>query len=306
MKRLFLTIAVAAAILASTGRSHAQDDGEVGGTSPQQAALVEKLQAADWQTGPTTVTVGSVAKLQLPEGFEYVGADGAQALMELYGNPPDSSLLGLVKPSDEASDWLVTFQFDDIGYVKDADKEAIDADGLLEGFREGIPSQNEARRSMGLSELRGLQWSDQPFYDPETKNLTWGLNAAFDDGDSINYDIRMLGRSGVMSATLIGSPEGYKAAVPQVKQVLSGFEFSEGNKYAEWKPGDKVAAYGLAGLIGGGALAVAAKSGLLAKLGLLFAKGGKVIILVIIAVLAGIGSIFKKIVGGRSASGGSY
>ncbi len=84
--------------------------------------------------------------------------------------------------------------------------------------------------------------------------------------------------------------------------MLTGYSFKEGAKYADWKPGDKVAAVGLAGLIGGGALAVAAKSGLLGKLGIMLAKAGKLVIVIVIAAFAGIVSLFKKIFTGRSTA----
>jgi uncharacterized membrane-anchored protein len=199
------------------------------------------------------------------------------------------------------------FEFDDIGYVKDADKESIDADDLIAQFRAGIEPGNEMRREQGLEELRQVDWSDPPFYDPETNNLTWGQSLTFDSGVSINYDIRLLGRNGVMSSTLVASPETYKGAVPSIKQLLTGYQFNEGARYAEWKPGDKVAAVGLAGLVGGGALAIGAKTGLLGKLGVLIAKGGKAIILLVIALFAGIASVFKKLFrGGRTSDADSY
>jgi uncharacterized membrane-anchored protein len=49
--------------------------------------------------------------------------------------------------------------------------------------------------------------------------------------------------------------------------ALNGFDFVAGEKYAEFKSGDKIAEYGLAALVVGGAAAAAAKSGLLKSLG---------------------------------------
>lgn len=51
---------------------------------------------------------------------------------------------------------------------------------------------------------------------------------------------------------MAGDPETYAAVVPVVDQLLQSYKFSSGNKYAEWQQGDKAAAYGLAGLVGGG------------------------------------------------------
>ena len=53
--------------------------------------------------------------------------------------------------------------------------------------------------------------------------------------------------------------------LPESKKLLTGFEYISGERYSEWRTGDKIAEYGLAGLVAGGAAAVLIKSGLLAK-----------------------------------------
>jgi len=106
----------------------------------------------------------------------------------------------------------------------------------------------------------------------------------------------------VMEATLLGDPATYTKSLPQVKELLGAYSFTSGNKYTEWTQGDKVAAYGLTGLVAGGGLALAAKSGLLAKLGLLLAKGGKAIILGIVVLGGVIFSFIKKFFGGNNES----
>ncbi len=148
-----------------------------------------------------------MAQMNLPEGYQFLKASDAQTLLRAYGNPQNDSVLGLIQPKstgdDPSKEWFMIFQFDDIGYIKDADKEQIDASALLQSFRDGIEPGNEERRRIGSPEMRQIDWSDTPFYDPQTNNLTWGIRIKFDEGDSINYDIRMLGREGVMSATLV-------------------------------------------------------------------------------------------------------
>ncbi|MFO0263216.1 MAG: DUF2167 domain-containing protein, partial [Planctomycetota bacterium] len=165
--------------------------------------------------------------------------------------------------------------------------------------RQSIGPQNAERRRLGLEELQNMSWSKPPFYDPVTNNLNWGLQLQFPSGSSVNYDIRLLGRYGVMKATLLDSPETYAQSVQTVNYLLGGFEFVNGQKYAEWKAGDKVAAYGLTGLVAGGAAVAAAKMGLLAKLGALIAKGGKGIIVILAAIGFGLLSFLKRFFGGK-------
>ena len=45
--------------------------------------------------------------------------------------------------------------------------------------------------------------------------------------------------------------------------MLQGFEFKQGHRYAEFRAGDKTAAYGLTGLIVGGGAAALVKTGAL-------------------------------------------
>ena len=59
-----------------------------------------------------------------------------------------------------------------------------------------------------------------------------------------------------------------------------------------------MAAYGLTALVAGGAAAVAVKTGLFAKLALVFAKAGKAIVLGFLALMGGIAKLFT----GRSKS----
>ncbi|MCM2369771.1 DUF2167 domain-containing protein [Aporhodopirellula aestuarii] len=269
--------------------------------SAEQLELLERYAAIEWQEGPATGQIGDIAELQIPEGYSFTGAQGAQDLLELYGNPRNPSMLGALIPNAEDEDWTLVFQFSDIGYVDDTDRDKLDAEAIMSDFRAGIPAGNQQRRAMNMEEMTSMSWQERPFYNPQTNNLTWALKLDFPSGTSINYDIRMLGRRGVMEATLVGDPETYASVVPVVNQLLEGYQFTSGNKYAEWKQGDKVAAYGLAGLVGGGALVAASKTGLLAKLGVLFAKGGKAIIIGMIVFFGAIGSFIKKLFGGSDS-----
>jgi len=73
--------------------------------------------------------------------------------------------------------------------------------------------------------------------------------------------------------------------------LLPMTEFDAGSRYADYDAkSDKLAAYGIAALIGGG---IAAKAGLFAKLGVLLLAGKKFIVLL----LAGIAALWRKLAG---------
>lgn len=70
-----------------------------------------------------------------------------------------------------------------------------------------------------------------------------------------------------MSAILVSDPSSLEKDIKSFKAGLVGFDFVAGQKYSEFKSGDKVAEYGLAALVVGGAAAAAAKSGAFKFLG---------------------------------------
>jgi uncharacterized membrane-anchored protein len=67
---------------------------------------------------------------------------------------------------------------------------------------------------------------------------------------------------------------------------MKGFTYVPGQTYGEFKPGDKIAEYGLAALVAGGAGVFAAKTGLFAKLWKFILAG-----------LAAIGAFLNKLFG---------
>lgn len=103
----------------------------------------------------------------------------------------------------------------------------------------------------------------------------------------MNYTVRILGRSGVMNAILVTTPETLLTDLQEFRTALNGYDFVAGQRYAEFKQGDKVAEYGLAALIIGGAAAAAAKSGIFKVLGKFAGVIG-------VAVIGTVGVFFRK------------
>jgi uncharacterized membrane-anchored protein len=289
MRKAFFLVAVAAATLLSATPIRAEDDAE------QQAE--EKLDVHPTQ-GPAKVSVGTIAELQLPESAVFFDKDDTRKLLERMGNITDGTELGLIWPKAEGEDWFIVFEYDDTGYIKDAAKEKIDADDLLKSIQEGTEQANEERKKRGMHALHVTGWAEPPHYDPKTQNLTWATLNETDEGHKgMNYNVRLLGRTGVMRVTLVDAPEKLASSKPAAEKILAAFGFRQGSRYSEWRDGDKVAQYGLTALVAGGAGAAAAKFGLFAVLGKLFAKMGKAIVLVIAAVGAAIAKAWKSFVG---------
>jgi uncharacterized membrane-anchored protein len=254
----------------------------------------------DWVPGPRTVDLGnSVAEVRVGTDFLFADGDDTRELMKLHGNPPTNTEVGYVTPKAENENWFVVFEYEEAGYIKDDEKDEIDADAILKTLREGTEEANEIRKEMGVDGLHVTGWYEPPHYDPATHNLVWATDNRTDGGERVvNYNVRLLGRRGFMSATLVASPGELAAAKVRTESLLESFAYKPGNRYAEFTSGDKMAEYGLTALIAGGAGAAAAKFGLFGALGKLLAKAWKFVVLAVAGLIAGL----KKLLGGRSKS----
>lgn len=242
----------------------------------------EQKDRIEWVDGPLVARLGDVADIKIPAGYRFTGKEGTKKFLELTQNPPNGSELGTIIPivssEDDSKDskqsemWFVIFEFNEVGYVKDDDKDKLDADALLRSIRESTEEANKERAHRGWPAYHINSWYKAPFYDTTSKNLTWAIQgysaASNNNGEdrSVNYSVRILGRRGTMNADLVLAPDIVDKVAPNFDKLLGGFSFLPGSRYAEFRPGDKVAAYGLATLVAGGATAIAAKTGLLAKL----------------------------------------
>lgn len=193
----------------------------------------------------------------------------------------------------QASTWFAVFSFSEDGYVKD--DEAIDAAELLASLKESDTASNEERARLGMTKLYTDGWQVAPHYDSATNRLEWGVRLRSEDGEQIiNYTSRLLGRSGVMSAVLVADPTRLAVDTADFKSVLEGFTYLPGQTYAEYREGDKVAEYGLAALVLGGAAAVATKKGFWGIIAGFLAAFWKVLAAAAVAAVAGIGKLFGR------------
>lgn len=265
----------------ATGAATAQ------GLSPEQRR--EEFAKLPWQVGPTSGTVGTKAKLQVPDKARLLPESHGGRFLELTGNLPQPGQTILV-----SGNWWAVFSFNDIGYIKDDEK--LDPDRLLATLKSSDGPSNEERKKRGIPQLTTEGWAVTPHFDPQTKHLEWGLRlrAEGDPNPVINYTVRMLGRSGYESVTLVSDAESLQRDVAELKAVLKGFAFNGGESYAEFKPGDHVAEIGLGALVLGGAAAAAAKGGWWKSLLAVLAAGWKLIAGVAVAAFLGLGKLLGR------------
>lgn len=276
--------------------------------------------------GPATIPLGDkLASFNMPADFVFIKKDDAEYILKAQGSSTDG-VLGIILPkeagpgSDEKSkstadsgaaetkpkrDFWVICRFEESGYVSDDDADKINADELLNSFKEGTKEQNDVRKEAGLEPIYVGAWAEKPKYEKSKHHVVWAIEVKDQESASapvaaINYNTRILGRRGVMSMNLVTDPAQLPANKVEVGNLLTATKFIPGQTYEDYKPGqDKAAGYGIAGLVlGGGALAAAAKFGIFGALwkwllaAFLICK--KFIVVIVIAGFAAIRGFFGK------------
>lgn len=244
------------------------------------------------------VQIGNnVATLKVPDGYKYLNATQSRyVLTELWGNPP-SEILGLLFPQDNdplgiKPGYAVGITYQEEGYINDQNAKDIDYDELLDEMKRDTKTVNKEREKQGYPKIELIGWASTPYYDSDLKKLHWAKELKFEDSETntLNYNIRILGRKGFINLNAVGD----MAVMPQFKEdadkILASVEFNEGYRYDEFNPEfDKLAAYGIGGLIAGKVLS---KVGIFA----LFAKFWKILLVGIVGIIA----LFKKRIFGSS------
>ena len=255
-------------------------------STPVAMAQLDDIQREFEQSiefGPCMSSVGGVAQLSVPEDTGFVGSKGTELYEVLTDNLKSGDVGTLLLGDGNA----VFFGWDPSGFVSDDEKADLNSAELLKQLQKNEEERNQLRRREGKSPLLIQGWMREPYYDATTGTLEYAVKT----NSGSNFFTKILGRRGVMHLQLVSSPDQLEQNISVLKKTLKGFQYNSGERYADFRQGDQVASYGLAALIAGGGTAAAAKSGLLAKLGILVAKGGKLIFIAIAGVLAVIGKL---------------
>jgi uncharacterized membrane-anchored protein len=242
--------------LAATVPFRAQNDTKT--LPPKLLALLKSLK---YRQGQIDLR-GGLAKWTVPTNFNYLGPDDTEkVLVQLWGNPPDEQKpLGLLIPAGmtpiTSNVWVVTIVYSEQGFIKDDNANKINYDDLLPTMQKGVAADNQERKKEGYPTVELPGWAAPPHYDSGTHKLYWAKKLIFEgeDSDTLNYSIRILGRRGVLELNAVAAPDHFGAIDKQTPEILSMVDFQEGSRYADFDPKvDKVAKYGIATLVAGGA-----------------------------------------------------
>jgi uncharacterized membrane-anchored protein len=270
------------------------------------AASTLPVLAGEPVDGPAVVPLKDAdAQIKLPAGYAFIPKEQAVKALEDEGSTGEG-VQGLILPTaKDGNNWIVICRFDDSGYVNDDDANKLNPDDILKSYKDGTEEQNEVRKEKGIPPVYVGGWAEKPRYEKAKHQVIWAIQGKDEDKAdapivTVNYNTRILGRRGVLSMNLVTDPDKVELNKTKVGELLNQTTFNKGADYKDYVAGkDKAAGYGLAGLIlGGGALAAAAKLGLLGGLwkwgiGLLLVFK-KFAIVGIAAIAAGASKIFGK------------
>lgn len=269
-------------------------------TNANSALSEEQYQQNIWNSlAPKTGEIklaGAVATLNVPDGFYYLNpVDADKILVDVWGNPPQANTLGMLFPANmtpfDTDSWAVTIEYEEEGYVSDKDANKIDYDDLLEQMQSDTEEASDQRISQGYDGIELIGWASPPFYNKKTHKLYWAKELKFADQETntLNYNIRVLGRKGVLVLNFIARMDQKELVDSKLESVLAMTEFDQDAKYSDFNPDiDQAAAYGLGALVAGKVLA---KTGLFAMGFVFFKKFG---IFLVVALAVFIKKVFKR------------
>jgi len=290
-------------------RAFAQDEALPESASPESGAPEigtpekELLEGPEFQYETGNILLpNKVATLKLRDSYRYLNPAETEKLLVAWGNEPGNDTQGAIVPNGvdpmgEAG-WAVILTYDDDGHVDDSEAAEIDYDDLLSDMKKDTESANAARQKAGYQAVHLIGWAEKPRYDVANRKLYWAkeLNFVGSDAHALNYDVRVLGREGVLSMNAVAGIGQLGEIRTSMQPLIEVAEFNKGYRYADYNSKtDKLAEYGLGALIAGG---VAAKLGFFGKLAAMFLVFKKFIILG----LAAIGGFLTKLFGRKKDS----
>ncbi|MGC4100032.1 DUF2167 domain-containing protein [Ferruginibacter sp.] len=265
----------------------------------KQQKLVDSIDnAMKYQTGAINLSNG-VAKLNVPAGFKYLNAEQSNyVLTEVWGNPPQTGVLGMIFPENSGpfgdSSYAFVITYEASGFVKDDDADKINYDDLLKDIQKDEAEENKTRASQGYPAINMVGWASKPFYDKNNKVLHWAKNLHFagQDENTLNYEVRILGRKGVLSMNAVATMNELDLVKKDIDKVLAMPSFTEGNTYKDFdSKTDNVAAWTIGSLVAGKVLL---KVGIWATIVKFLAAAWKFILVGLVAVWGAIKKFFGK------------
>ncbi len=264
----------------------------------QEAEAVEPDTAYEYDPKYSgTYDIGKIGKITVPPNHLFLDSKDAKQYLMSLDNPPSDDILGLVlavNPDSTMRNIFYVIWYVNDGHIDDSDAKNMDFTELLEQMQTDLHEGNRMRLDGGYKPIKLLGWASPPFYDDKKHVLHWAKELRFgqDTISTINYNFVVLTREGKVKITAVCDKTTLAEVKTAGEDLLDKFEVVSGSRYIDYDSSiDKLAAYGIGGLIAGKVLS---KAGFFSIIGAFFLKYIKVIILGLGGLGAYLINLFRK------------
>ena len=256
MKKLRLWAAVVLALAAVN--AGAQDSGappDPSQTPPGLAAVAARLKPLHG------TIIGASVTLDMPSDLGYLPDEQTDILLhQVLRYPGKIASLGSIIPTTvgigSPAFWATLITYREDGHISDDGAQALlDPTAVLDRLEAENGARNANLEKHGFSVLGTeiVGWVKPPHYDSATHVLTWALEFAPHDGKEhqFSFNVRILGRIGVISMTLSGKLEQLPMLEKATEEIARIVRLNPPNRYEDSSWMDKSADYTVADIVAG-------------------------------------------------------
>ncbi len=183
--------------------------------------------------------LGDLAEIEVPKGFRLIDTNRASAFLRQTGNRAPAGFLGIL--AHDSANWFAVIDFTEIGFLKDAEKQGLDSNAILQGVRNKVAHDNVIAAQHNIPQILSVEWEQAPVYDPTSHMFAWAIRVETQLARTINYSVALLGRKGLLEITAV-QPSGTGTGLTPLQELAKKITFNDGLRYEDYQNGDKLAA----------------------------------------------------------------
>lgn len=230
LKKSFIIILI---LLASFNQLHADEE--------HDKRFMRKFEASlDYKKGCVPISENR-ATLWLMDDYRFLEAMDAKKILDgLWGLPYSKKTVGIILPPETGpfseNAWAFIINFDAFGHISDLDANTLDPDAILSKMRQNLINENIKRQNENRQTIEITDWVIKPKYEKSNHRLYWAIRYSFSNEieNEIIYNIKILGRNGVLSLNTQVSEKLIGPLRNHIKNVLLFPEFNPGQKYDDF------------------------------------------------------------------------
>ncbi|KYP15727.1 DUF2167 domain-containing protein [Flavihumibacter sp. CACIAM 22H1] len=183
-------------------------------------------------------------RMKVPSGYYFIDANQSRYILEtVWGNVPDEEVLGMIVrsdflPSEINNDYSFVISYSPTGYIPTGQTTDFDHRELLEEVQNQLQESNKKRLEKGFNALQAEKWIMVPYFDSYKKAVYWATELKVNGSDEslVNYNLRLLGKNGVLKINAVGTIDQLPAIKKVLPYLLAQTSFIEGFRYEDYSP----------------------------------------------------------------------